>query len=219
MIKGIIFDLDGVICSTDVYHFEAWKQTMKKLGVNIDQNTMDKLRGVGRVEGFKMMLNDAKITLSEQEIIKYCDEKNELYKNLLNKMSYSDVSDENRAALYKLKEKGIRLAIGSSSKNARLVLEKIGLRDFFDAVSDGNDLKAAKPDPEVFLKAADMIELPPAECFVVEDAESGIDAAKNGGFTAIGISAAAKYERTDYPINSLSEIIGILEKTGTETKI
>ena len=213
MIKGIIFDLDGVICATDIYHFMAWRKVMRDLGVDIGQDTMDKLRGKGRMVGFEMMLQEAGITLSDEEKIRKCDEKNELYKSLLCNMSEADLSDENKFALAAFKKMGLKLAIGSSSKNAKFVLERIGLSNFFDAVSDGNGLKASKPDPEVFLKAAEMIGLKPKECLVVEDAESGIDAAKNGGFTAVGISFAEKYQRTDYPIQKLSDIINIIEKS------
>lgn len=207
--KGIIFDLDGVICSTDVYHYEAWRDVVADLGIRIGPEINAKLRGVSRMEGLDRILNGQSVRLSGEEKEALAVKKNELYKELLENMSEADLSDEVRDTLRVLKARGILMAIGSSSKNAGLVLDKIGLGHFFDAVSDGNGIKNAKPDPEVFLRAADMLGLEAGDCLVVEDACSGIDAAVRGGFKAAGISDAAAYEKADYRLDRFEDILAI----------
>ena len=204
---AVIFDLDGVICFTDEYHYQAWKAMADGLGVYFDRKINNRLRGVSRMASLEIVLENYRGTLSSAEKEALADQKNELYKKLLAQMSPADLSGEVRDTLEELRRRGYLLAIGSSSKNAPFILRQIGLEGFFDAVSDGNNITRSKPDPEVFLKAAAFLGLSPSVCAVVEDAVAGIDAANAGGFLSIGIGDAAGYSRTDRPIRALSELL------------
>ena len=180
--QGIIFDLDGVLCSTDEYHYQAWKTLADQLNIPFDRERNNLLRGVSRMESLSIILEKSERTYSEQEKQAFAEQKNALYRTLLRQMSPADVSDEVRETLRFLRESGLKLAVGSSSKNTPFILERIGLGDFFDAVADGNCITYSKPNPEVFLKAAEMIGLPPERCLVVEDAHAGVEAAVAGSF-------------------------------------
>ena len=203
--KGIIFDLDGVLCHTDHYHYQAWKKLADKLGIPFDETVNNRLRGVSRMESLEIILEKSTKEYSQQEKLDFAEEKNEEYKKLLQQMKPSDVSEEVRETLTLLK-KNFSLAVGSSSKNTKLILEKTDLGKYFDAVADGNDIKNSKPDPEVFLVAAERIHLAPADCLVVEDAKAGIDAAVAGGFGCAGIGDAAGYDKADWPLQSFGDL-------------
>ena len=206
-IKGVIFDLDGVICFTDRFHYLAWKQAVEPLGVPFDEKINDRLRGVSREQSLEIILEKYDGQLSQQEKAVLCEKKNNIYKELLTNLSPQDVSEDVMFTLYELKHRGLKIAIGSSSKNTRFILQQLKILELFDAISDGNGLTRSKPDPEVFLKAANMLQLPPADCLVIEDAESGIDAGNAGGFTTVGIGVAATYEKSDFKIEQLSDIL------------
>jgi beta-phosphoglucomutase len=210
--KALIFDLDGVIVFTDKFHYQAWKQIADKLGIYFDEIINNRLRGVSRAESFEIILERYNGSLSADEKAVLMDEKNSIYRQLLDTMTPQDVSDEVRSTLNKLREMGFKLAIGSSSKNAGLILEKVNLRDNFDAVSDGNNISRSKPDPEVFQKAASFLNVAPEDCMVIEDAFAGIDAARAAGMIAVGIGDAAAYEKTDYKIRSIGELLDITSK-------
>lgn len=216
--KGIIFDLDGVICSTDRFHFDAWRTVMERVGITIGEDVNSRIRGVSRMEGLNRILGDRVMEFSQEQKEELAREKNELYITLLDGMSEKDVSSEVLDTLCKLRKMGLKMAIGSSSKNAKLVLQKIGLGDFFDAVSDGNGIQKAKPDPEVFLRAAAMIGLIPSQCLVVEDAFTGIDAAQRGGFMSAGIGDVARYAKADYRLEHFCDLIRIVESQKKELK-
>ena len=205
--KGIIFDLDGVIVFTDKFHYLAWKAVSDELGIYFDEKINNRLRGVSRMDSLEIILEGGKREYSENEKIEIAEKKNEIYKGYLSKMTPSDVSDEVRKTLTELKKRGYLLAIGSSSKNTKYILERVALSDFFDAISDGTNIKKSKPDPEVFLKAAEFIKLSPCECAVVEDAFAGIDAAKSGGMTAVAIGDAASYEKADIVLGTFSDLL------------
>lgn len=205
--KGIIFDLDGVIVFTDKFHYLAWKAVSDELGIYFDEKINNRLRGVSRMDSLDIILEGGKREYFENEKIEIAEKKNEIYKGYLSKMTPSDVSDEVRKTLTELKKRGYLLAIGSSSKNTKYILERVALSDFFDAVSDGTNIKKSKPDPEVFLKAAEFIKLSPCECAVVEDAFAGIDAAKSGGMTAVAIGDAASYEKADIVLGTFSDLL------------
>lgn len=205
--KGVIFDLDGVICFTDRFHYLAWKQAVEPLGVYFDEKINDRLRGVSREQSLEIILEKYDGQLSPAEKAALCERKNDIYKELLKNLSHKDVSDDVMFTLYELKHRGAKIAIGSSSKNTRFILERLGILELFDAISDGNGLTKSKPDPEVFVKAANMLHLSPAKCLVVEDAESGIDAGNAGGFTTVGIGVAANYAKTHFKIKQLSDIL------------
>lgn len=209
MIKGLIFDLDGVICYTDQYHYRAWKQIADREGIPFDEKVNDRLRGVSRMESLNIILEAAKRTYTEDEKQQMAAEKNDVYRTLLRQMGPADLSDQVLDTLNTLKMQGYQLAIGSSSKNAGMILERIGLGDFFHAVSDGNNITRSKPDPEVFLCAAKMLGLKPEDCAVVEDAEAGLDAALAGGFTAVGLGSAVKQHQADAHIDRLEELLTI----------
>lgn len=208
MRKGIIFDLDGVICFTDHYHYLAWKSMADKRDIYFDEKINNRLRGVSRLESLEIILEQYEgPKLSEDEKQAMAEEKNETYKNLLKNMTPKDVTDEVRETLIKLREKGYKLAIGSSSKNTKFILKQVALTDAFDAISDGTNITKSKPDPEVFLKAAEYIGLKPEECAVIEDAYAGIDAAKAGGMHAMAIGDATNYEKADVKLGSFKEIL------------
>ena len=186
--KGIIFDLDGVIVFTDEYHYLAWKTIFDKYNISFNREMNKLLRGVSRSESLEIVLKENKLSLNKETKLKILDEKNNLYVEYLkNKLDKKALNIDCEITLKVLKEKGYKLAIGSSSKNAKLILEKIGMLNYFDAISDGTIIKNSKPDPEVFLLAAKLLHLSANECYVVEDGEAGIIAANKGGFKAIGI--------------------------------
>lgn len=207
--KAVIFDLDGVICSTDEYHYLAWKKLADRENIYFDKIINNRLRGVSRMESLEIILEKACKTYTDLEKIEMATFKNDYYRELLLQMSPRDLSDEVKATLLTLKEKGIKIAIGSSSKNTKTILTQIGILDWFDVIADGNDIKNSKPDPEVFLCAASRLGLDAADCIVVEDALAGIDAAKAGNFYAVGIQDAAKYQKTDYPVTKISELLNL----------
>lgn len=205
--KAFIFDLDGVIVFTDKFHYQAWKKMADRMGIYFDETINNRLRGVSRAESLEIILERYEgEPLGEEKKAELMEEKNNTYRELLATMTPADVSDEVRETLKKLRESGYALAIGSSSKNAKFILEKVGLLEAFDAVSDGNNITHSKPDPEVFTKAGEFLGTEPAECVVVEDAYVGIDAAKAAGMTAVGIGDAASYEKADYRIDTFDEL-------------
>ena len=204
--KGIIFDLDGVICFTDKYHYQAWKKLADSLGIYFDEEINNRLRGVSRMESLEIILerSDKEYTSGEKQQL--ADRKNEEYVKLLAEMSPKDLSEEVKDTLDVLRSRGYLLAIGSSSKNAKNILKRLGLGNYFDAVSDGTNITKSKPDPEVFLKAAEYLQVDPAECLVVEDAKAGIDAATAGGFDSAGLGEAAAYEKTVYAMKDFAAL-------------
>ena len=209
MIKGIIFDLDGVIVHTDEMHYQAWKQVADRIGVVFNREINNRLRGVSRMESLEIILEGAK-PISDAEKLALSDEKNAAYKKLLQTLREEDVDSDVKMVLRELKNRHIKLAIGSSSKNAGFILEQIKLAGFFDAVSDGNNIEKSKPDPEVFLKAAEFLRLKPSDCAVVEDAYAGIDAAIAGGFYSVGIGDASTYDRADMRIHRFAEVLNLV---------
>lgn len=212
MIKGIIFDLDGVIVSTDRFHYQAWKAIADQEGIYFDEEINDRLRGVSRMESLDIVLEKADRRYGPEEKAALADQKNRIYRRLLGRLSENDVAKEDREALLELRNRGYRLAIGSSSKNTPLILERIGLVSYFDAVADGNQITKSKPDPEVFLLAASLIGLRSGEAAVVEDAKAGIDAAKAGGFMAIGIGEAGKYAKIDARVGRLTDLLSLFPR-------
>lgn len=210
--KGIIFDLDGVICFTDHYHYLAWKALADSIGAPFDESKNDRLRGVSRMDSLEIVLEEYQgPALTEEEKKALATKKNDLYRTYLQSMSPADLSDEVRDTLNALRAKGMKLAIGSSSKNTPLILERIGLGGFFDAVSDGNNITKSKPDPEVFLMAADMLHLDPKECIVVEDAEAGIQGAIAGGFDSAALGPAALCGMATHNMKSFSDLLAVVE--------
>lgn len=206
--KAIIFDLDGVLVFTDHYHYLAWKKLADRLGIYFDENINNRLRGVSRMASLEIILErNTGRELSLKEKTALAEEKNGYYRELLRQMTPDSVAPQVRETLSRLRGRGYRLAIGSSSKNTRTILERTNLLDAFDAVSDGNNITRSKPDPEVFLKAAQFLGVCPQACAVVEDARAGIDAALAGGMLAVGIGEAAQYAKTQKPIHDFEELL------------
>lgn len=207
---GVIFDLDGVICFTDHYHYLAWKALADSLGIDFDESKNDRLRGVSRMESLEIVLEGYHgAPLSDAEKTALANRKNALYRQSLQTMSPKDLSDEVRNTLNELRSRGLKLAIGSSSKNTPLILERIGLAGFFDAVSDGNNITRSKPDPQVFTMAAEMLCLPAEKCLVVEDALAGLQAAAAGGFASAGLGSAAQSGKATYSLHSFRDLLDI----------
>jgi len=207
-IEAIIFDLDGVIISTDEYHYLAWKKIAIAYKLNFNRSINEKLRGVSRRESLEIILKENQIQLSEAEIKHMLNEKNNFYIKMLEQyLSEADLLPGVKEVLSKLKQLKYKIAIGSSSKNAKYILKKTNLFDLFDVISDGNNIKYSKPNPEVFNIAAKLLNVKNKYCVVIEDAQSGIEAAKNAGMIAFGIGDAQNNDKTDIKLNNLLEIL------------
>ncbi len=207
MIKAVIFDLDGVLVTTDELHFEAWKALADKLGIN-DFTKADNVRqrGVSRMASLEVVLEKTDRAFSEEEKLALAEEKNEIYVRSLSALSETDVLSGANEFIDYLKSKGIKTAVGSASKNTPLILEKTKLAGKFDAVSCGLDTTKSKPDPEVFLIAAKKLGVAPCDCVVVEDSDAGIEAAKTGGMYAIAVGAAEYNPKADVAIKDLESL-------------
>ena len=209
--EAVIFDLDGVICVTDKFHYQAWKTLADRLGIYFDEEINNRLRGVSRMASLDIILERSPVEYTAHEKSAMATEKNDIYRELLKTMSPTDLTDEVWNTLLELRSRGYKLAIGSSSKNTKFILDQLGLGVFFDAVADGTDIIRSKPDPEVFLKAAEKLRISPEVCAVVEDAKAGIEAAKAGGMTALALFGDAKgCGLEDYNLKSFSDLLNIL---------
>lgn len=190
--KAVIFDLDGVICFTDKFHYQAWKALADRLGIYFDEKINNRLRGVSRMASLEIILERSDKAYTQEEKEAFAAEKNDTYRELLKNMSPADLTDEVKNTLSTLRDRGYKLAIGSSSRNTKFILSQIGLGGFFDTIADGTDITRSKPDPEVFLTAAFKLGADSADCAVVEDAKEGIQAAKAAGMTALALFGDAK---------------------------
>lgn len=186
-IQAVIFDLDGVICFTDHYHYQAWKQLADNHGWQFDEQINHQLRGVPRLESLNIILKHNDVELPETQKQALTDWKNDAYKALLSQVGEDDLYPDVVALIDRLKRREIKLAVGSASKNAEFVLNKLGILDKFDAVMTGNDVINSKPDPEIFLKAAQQLAVEPENCLVFEDAESGVEAALRAQMQVVGV--------------------------------
>ena len=209
--KAIIFDLDGVICTTDQYHYLAWKKLASEIGVPFNEKVNSRLRGVSRMESLEIILEAYPGDVTAEQKEQFADTKNNYYRHYLNQLSPKDLSTDVKNTLDLIKSKGLKMAIGSSSKNAKYILERLGLDSFFDAVSDGTNITRSKPDPEVFLKASEYLGIAPRDCLVVEDAKSGIEAASAGGMDSAAIGDAVQYHIATYELTHLGSLLKILE--------
>lgn len=211
MIKAVIFDLDGVICSTDNLHYIAWSKLADKENIYFDEKINARLKGVSRMDSLNIILEKASKIYSDKEKEQLAEYKNEIYKQLLHNLTKNNLSGDVSSTLDFLKRDGYKIAIGSSSKNTHLILKRLEIEDIFDVIVDGNDITNSKPNPEVFLKAATKLNLNPNECIVVEDAVSGIDAAHAGGFLSAGIKDARNNLNVDYKLNKFADILFVLD--------
>lgn len=206
-LKAVIFDLDGVIVSTDRYHYLAWKQIADEENIEFSEAINHRLRGVSRMKSLEVILEQAARTYTEQEKEQLADRKNERYKGLLASLTRDDILPGVLVVLASLQRRSVKIAIGSSSKNAPLILDKIGLAGTFEVVADGNGLTNSKPHPEVFLKAAARLGIAPEHCLVVEDAEAGITAALRAGMLAAAVGEARSSVSAHYRLAEIEELL------------
>lgn len=190
----VIFDLDGVLCSTDEYHFHAWSRLARELKLPFDREKNRRLRGIGRMDALNIFLESSKLTFTPEQKEELAARKNGYYVEQLESLSPADVFDGVTETLRRLRERGIKTAVGSSSKNAKLVLNRLRLTQYFDAIADGTDGVPTKPAPDIFLCAARKLGELPECCAVVEDSAAGIQAAKSAGMAAIAFGGGAATE-------------------------
>lgn len=209
--KGVIFDLDGVICSTDELHYLAWKEIADRYQIPFDREMNDQLRGVSRMESLERILSRGRGEWTQEQKQRLAEEKNARYRELLGTLSEEDILPGVPETLQALRARGLALAIGSSSKNAVAILERLGLSGWFDAVADGTQIKRSKPDPEVFLLAAEKLGLPAADCLVVEDAQAGIQAAQAGGMDAASVGPAAEQGIGTYQLETIYDLLALFK--------
>ena len=192
-LRGVILDLDGVLVTTDRFHYRAWKELADELGMDFNEDVNHRLRGVSRQQSLRNIYDHNRRPLPPDDVFNaQCERKNRRYVELVKTMSPADLLPGSVELLEALRAAGIRCAVASASRNTPLVLELTGLRRYFDAVADGNDTSRSKPDPEVFLVAARRLGLRPEDCLGVEDAASGIEAIHNAGMVAVGIGGQAR---------------------------
>ncbi|SEJ82007.1 beta-phosphoglucomutase [Propionispira arboris] len=206
MKEAVIFDLDGVIVSTDEYHYKAWKKLADEEDIYFDTQINQKLRGVSRLESLEIILKKTNKTYTEEEKENLAQRKNNYYRELLKSLNHEDILPGVLNVLDALKEKRIKIAIGSSSKNTGTILKKIGLDKIFNAVVDGNQIKNSKPDPEVFLLAAKALGVEPLKCVVIEDADAGIKAALAAEMKAVAVGDAQSNMNSSYRLSDLTKI-------------
>jgi len=203
MIKAFLFDLDGVIVDTAIYHYQAWKEMANSLGFDISEKFNEQLKGVSRMDSLDIILKHGGVEVSDEEKLVLATQKNENYLNLVSKMSSADILPGVSDFFEQVKKENIKIALGSVSKNAKLILERIGMLDDFDAIIDGTKISKGKPDPEVFLKGAEELDFLPAECLVFEDAVAGVEAAKRAGMKAVGIGKKDVLTQADVVFDDL----------------
>ncbi len=207
MIKAVIFDLDGVIVNTDHLHYLAWKKMASREHIYFDEKINHRLRGISRMASLDIILERAIKTYSEDEKLDLATYKNKQYVTLLQDLNEHAILPHISDVIHKLKQKGIKVAIGSSSRNTPIILKQIGLDQSFDAIADGNDIKRSKPDPEVFLIAAQRLNIKPEACMVIEDAVAGIEAAKSAHMVAFAVGEAKTSKQADYSSDNVLDIL------------
>ncbi|MGB5821986.1 MAG: beta-phosphoglucomutase [Saonia sp.] len=213
---GFIFDLDGVIVDTAKYHYLAWRKLANQLGFEFTKEQNERFKGVSRRRCLEILLEIGGIQVSEQQFEDWLIEKNEDYLSYIEKMDESEVLSDVPKILNYLRDNHVPMALGSASKNARPILEKVKLLAYFDAIVDGNEVTKAKPDPEVFLMAANQLDVLPKNCVVFEDALAGIEAANRAGMISVGIGdkdvlSHAKYNFRDFTEIDLSFLVALIE--------
>ena len=205
-IKACIFDLDGVIVDTAVYHYKAWKQLANSLGFDFTEHDNEKLKGVSRVRSLELILQWGGVQKTAAEQEELATLKNSWYVEMISHMQPDEILPGAREFVQACRNAGIKTALGSASKNSVMILDKIGMTTLFDAIIDGNKVTKAKPDPEVFLKGAEAVGVAPANCVVFEDAIAGVEAAKAGGMKAVGIGSPETLTEADLVLSGLHEM-------------
>jgi len=210
--RAAIFDLDGVIVNTARYHYLAWKRLAHEIGFDFTETDNERLKGVSRTRSLEILLEIGGFTLDSAAKAKLADQKNSWYVDYISHMDASELLPGTVEYLQCIRAKNVKIALGSASKNAPLILERIGISSFFDAIVDGNKVSKAKPDPEVFLRAAEELHIAPAECVVFEDAEAGIEAAHRAGMGVVGIGNATVLKDAEIIIPGLFALAIILPR-------
>lgn len=213
MIKAIIFDLDGVIVSTDEFHYKAWKHMADLEHISFDRSVNHRLRGISRMESLTIILEKANKAYSEEEKANLAEMKNKYYVESLKSLDETHILPGVIQVINKMKKMGMKVAIGSSSKNARLILRQIKLDKAFDAIADGHDIIHSKPAPDIFLVAATKLGIEDHMCLVVEDAVAGIIAAKRAGMFAFAVGDAKKSDEADYKAEDIKELIDVVNNS------
>jgi len=206
IIKACIFDLDGVIVDTAVYHYKAWKRLANELGFDFTEKDNEKLKGVSRTHSLELILQWGGITKTEAEKEELAARKNDWYVEMISHMTPAEILPGAKEFLITCRNAGLKTALGSASKNSMTILNKIDIAYLFDAVIDGNKVSKPKPDPEVFLKGAEALNVAPANCVVFEDAIAGVDAAINGGMKAVGIGSPDVLSEANLVVSGLNEM-------------
>jgi beta-phosphoglucomutase len=204
MIRAFIFDLDGVITDTAEYHYRGWKRLADEEGLSFTREDNEQLRGIPRRESLMLILKDR--VYPEEEIQEMMERKNGYYLQFIKEISPRDLLPGAKELLEEIRAAGLKNALGSASKNAGEVIERLGIQSLFDAISDGHSVERQKPAPDLFLHAAQQLSLSPAECVVVEDAAAGVEAARSGGFRSIGLGPAERVGKADVVFPSLAGI-------------
>lgn len=202
-VKACLFDLDGVLVDTARYHFVAWKRLSESIGVEFTEHDNEQLKGVSRIDSLKYILRKGNLSLSDEKMLQLMDTKNQWYLDLVATMQPDELLPNVETFLGDLKANGILIGLGSSSKNAQMILDKTGIVKYFDTIVDGRHTTHSKPHPEVFLKGAEQLGVSPQQTIVFEDASSGIEAALAGNFYAIGIGDSQILNKAHFVIPSL----------------
>lgn len=202
-IKACLFDLDGVIVDTAVYHYRAWKRLANELGFDFSEEDNEKLKGISRVQSLELILRWGGIKKDAKEKEELASRKNAWYVEMISQMKPEDVLPGARQFLEGAKSAGLKTALGSASKNSSLILQRTGLLPLFDAVVDGNTVTASKPDPQVFLKGAEALHISPSSCVVFEDAVAGVEAARAAGMKVVGIGSPDILRNADLVVGGL----------------
>lgn len=205
-IQACIFDLDGVIVDTAVYHYKAWKRLANELGFDFTEEDNEKLKGVSRIRSLELILELGGVTKTEAEKEELAARKNAWYVDMINQMTPAEILPGAKEFLETCINAGIKTALGSASKNSMTILEKTGITNLFNVVIDGNKVSKAKPDPEVFLKGAEELGVKPENCVVFEDAIAGVEAAINGGMKVVGIGSPVVLGKANLVISGLNEM-------------
>ncbi|MCL3779876.1 beta-phosphoglucomutase [Prolixibacteraceae bacterium JC049] len=206
MIKACLFDLDGVVVDTAKYHYVAWKELANELGFEFTEEHNERLKGVSRMTSLDILLEIGGVELSDAEKEAMAQKKNDHYVSLISKMTPDEILPGVEAFFQTIKEAGLKIALGSASKNAPTILKQINMEHYFDAIVDGNSITNAKPDPEVFLRGAELVGVDPSECVVFEDAQAGVEAAKAGGMFCIGVGEESVLKQADFVIATFNEM-------------
>lgn len=204
-IKACIFDLDGVIVDTAVYHYKAWKRLAAGLGFDFSEHDNERLKGVSRMQSLEIVLECGGITKTEAEKEELAAQKNTWYTEMISQMTPAEILPGAREFVQSCRDAGIKTALGSASKNSMTILNKLNIVNLFDAIIDGNKVSKAKPDPEVFLKGAEELGIEPQFCVVFEDAIAGVEAAKAGGMKAVGIGDPEILHEADMVVSGLDK--------------